>query len=306
MTITYAHSGSSKGFAVTRRTCIALLFVLATVAARAQGGPPSGGGGDMGGGMGGGMMLPGMGPEEETAAASTGAVTEFTAKDFMALVRRTDIRSSFYDSDMTATINMVSVSPDRGTFTRKEIIYRRDKDDAFLMLTLEPESRKGQGMLRVDKNMWRYDSTSRKFTHTTLKEQYENSTAKNSDFRRTQRSWDYEVYSLESGKLGKYDVWVAELKANNDEVPYPYIKMWVEKDRTIVLKVEEYSVSKKLLRTSYYTNYVQIGESYVPTTQIFQDGLIPEKRTQVTYTNISTKPIPDDVFTKNYLERMSK
>jgi hypothetical protein len=44
----------------------------------------------------------------------------------------------------------------------------------------------------------------------------------------------------------------------------------------------------------------------VPTVQIFQDGLIPEKRTQTTYTNISTKPVPDDVFTKNYLERMSQ
>ena len=111
---------------------------------------------------------------------------------------------------------------------------------------------------------------------------------------------------MQSGKLGKYDVWIAELQANNDEVPFPYIKMWVEKGRQIVMKVEEYSLSKKLLRTAYYTSYVQIGESFVPTVQIFQDGLIPEKRTQTTYTNISTKPVPDDVFTKNYLERMSQ
>jgi len=300
-----SRTGSAAGIGFlrshnVRRFSLLILFVFAaTFAIRAQdGGPPPGGG----------MPPPGMvgGSENETATIKSGAITEYSATDFLALIRRTDLRSSFYNSDMTATINMVSVSPDRGTFARKEIIYRRDKDDAFLMLTLEPESRKGQGMLRVDKNMWRYDPTSRKFTHTTLKDQYENSTAKNSDFRRSQRSWDYDVQSVTGGKLGKYDVWVAELKANNDEVPFPYIKMWIEKDRTIVLKVEEYSVSKKLLRTSFYTNYVQIGESFVPTVQIFQDGLIPEKRTQVTYTNISIKPVPDDVFTKNYLERMSK
>jgi outer membrane lipoprotein-sorting protein len=275
-----------------------VLFALAAFSAQAQGGPGGGGGGGFmpPPGMFGDMTPPPMGKD----------VTSYTAKEFLALIRMTDIRSSFYDSDMTATITMVSVSPERGTNTRKEMIYRRDKDDAFLMLTLEPESRKGQGMLRVDNNMWRYDPTSRKFTHTTLKDTYENTSARNSDFRRNQRSWDYEVQSVKLDKLGKYDAWVGELKANNDEVPFPFIKIWVEKERNIVLKVEEFSLSKKLLRTAYYTSYVQIGNSFVPTVQIFQDGLIPEKRTQTTYTNISTKPVPDDVFTKNYLERMSQ
>lgn len=283
-----------------------LLAVLIGVGAQSSsGGAP---GSAPGGAPSGGLPPPGMygNPGDTAPATKPASIQEYSAKDFLALVRQTDIRSSFYQSDMSATITMVDVSPERGTRTFKQIIYRRDKDDAFLMITIEPESRKGQGMLRVDNNMWRYDPTSRKFTHTTLKDQYENSTAKNSDFRRSQRSWDYSVQTVDSGKLGKYDVWIAELKANNDEVPFPYIKMWIEKDRTIVLKVEEYSLSKKLLRTSYYTNYVQIGTSFIPTTQIYQDGLIPEKRTQVTYTNISTKPVPDDYFTKNYLERISQ
>lgn len=249
-------------------------------------------------------MSPLMGPASERQLPKN--IKDFTAQDFFELVRRTDIRSSFYNSDMTATINMVSVHPDRGTMTRKNLIYRRDRDDAFLMVTIEPESRKGQGMLRVDNNMWRYDPTSRKYIHTTLKEQYEDTTARNSDFRRTQRSLDYTVDSVIATKLGKYDALVAEMKATNDEVPFPFIKMWVEAERQVVLKVEEYSLSKKLLRTSYYTNYVQIGESFIPTTQIYQDGLVPEKRTQTTYTDISTKPIPDDVFSKAYLERLSK
>ncbi len=222
------------------------------------------------------------------------------------LVRRTDIRSSFYNSDMSATISMVSVSPDRGTFANKQQIYRRDKDDAFLMIMVEPESRKGQGMLRVDNNMWRYDPTSRKFTHTTLKDTYENSTVTNNDFRRWQRSIDYSVVKISTGTLGNYKVIIGELKANNDEVPFPYIKMYIEPDRKIVLKVEEYSLSMKLLRTAYYTQYVQIGDSLIPTVQIFQDGLIPEKRSQVTYTDISTKPLPDYYFTKEYLERVSQ
>lgn len=250
------------------------------------------------------MRSPLMGPASDRPLPKD--IKEFKAADFFELVRRTDIRSSFYDSDMTATITMVSVSPDRGTTTRKNLIYRRDRDDAFLMVTVEPESRKGQGMLRVDNNMWRYDPTSRKYIHTTLKEQYEDTTARNSDFRRSQRSLDYSVESVQSTKLGKYDALVADMKATNDEVPFPFIKMWVEMDRQVVLKVEEYSLSKKLLRTTYYTNYIQIGTSFIPTVQIFQDGLVAGKRTQTTYTDISTKPVPDDVFSKAYLERMAK
>ena len=291
-----------KSAAIIGTLILGFVISLSSLAAQPAGGPGAGGGMPPGG-MPGGPGGPGM---QEIEVPAGKAIKDYTAMEFLSLIRKTDIRSSFYDSDMTATITMVSVSPERGTFTRKEMIYRRDKDDAFLMVTLEPESRKGQGMLRVDNNMWRYDPRSRKFEHTTLKEQYENTTARNSDFRRFQRSLDYSVENFEEGTLGKYGVWIVNLKASNDEVYFPYIKMWIEKDREIVLKVEEYSLSRKLLRTSYYTSYVQIGTSFVPTVQIFQDGLIPEKRTQTTYSNISTKPVPDDVFTKNYLERMSQ
>ncbi|MFZ3110165.1 MAG: hypothetical protein WA234_05690, partial [Rectinemataceae bacterium] len=117
-----------------RNASLLVLLILAAAGSHAQsGGPPPGVKGGGGGGMRGNIM--GMfGPADLNATVPTD-IKDFQAKDFMTLVRKTDIRSSFYDSDMTATITMVSVSPDRGTFTRKEIIYRRDKDDAFLMLT---------------------------------------------------------------------------------------------------------------------------------------------------------------------------
>lgn len=290
---------------LTSKLSIVLFGLVLVFSARAQGGPPPGGRGGGGGPMGG-IGLPLNFLQADKDYKFPDDITKYTATDFLMLVRRTDIRSSFYNSDMSATISMVTVSPDRGTQTFKQQIFRRDKDDAFLMITLEPESRKGQGMLRVDNNMWRYDPTSRKFTHTTLKDTYENSTVTNNDFRRWQRSIDYSVEKLSTGTLGNYKVIIGELKANNDEVPFPYIKMYIESERKIVLKVEEYSLSMKLLRTAYYTQYVQIGDSFVPTVQIFQDGLIPEKRSQVTYTNISTKALPDYYFTKEYLERVSQ
>ena len=290
---------------LTGKLSLVLFGLVLVFSARAQSAPAGGGHGGGGGPMGG-IGLPLNFLQADKDYKFPDDIAKYSANDFLMLVRRTDIRSSFYNSDMSATISMVSVSPDRGTFANKQQIYRRDKDDAFLMIMVEPESRKGQGMLRVDNNMWRYDPTSRKFTHTTLKDTYENSTVTNNDFRRWQRSIDYSVVSITTGTLGNYKVIIGELKANNDEVPFPYIKMYIEADRKIVLKVEEYSLSMKLLRTAYYTQYVQIGDSLIPTVQIFQDGLIPEKRSQVTYTDISTKSLPDYYFTKEYLERVSQ
>lgn len=226
--------------------------------------------------------------------------------NFNKVLVNTDLKSSFYESDMKATISMVNVSPERGTKTSTTTIYRRDKDDLYVVITDEPASRKGQGTLRSGRNMWKYDPTSRKFSHTTLKENYEDTVAKNSDFRRMQRSLDYQVDSVLLGTLGQQKVFIADLSAVNDEVAFPYIRMWVTRDTQLVLKVEEYSLSKRLLRTSYYTNYLKIGTSVFPTTQIFQDGVVPGKRTQMQMKDISTAPLPDDTFTKAFLERQSR
>ena len=226
--------------------------------------------------------------------------------NFNKVLINTDLTSSFYDTDMKATISMVNVSEAKGTVTRTNTIYRRDKDDLYVLITEEPASKKGQGTLRSGKNMWRYDPTSRKFAHTTLKDNYEDTVARNSDFRRMQRSLDYQVDSVLLGTLGQQKVFIADLSAVNDEVAFPFLRMWVTRDTQLVLKVEEYSLSKRLLRTSYYTNYVKIGQSIFPTTQIFQDGVVTGKRTQMQMKDISTAPLPDETFTKSFLERQSR
>lgn len=226
--------------------------------------------------------------------------------DFLTILKSIDRRSTFDGTDFTATETMTNVDPDTGTTVRKATMFRRDKDDAFLMLTLEPIASKGKGTLRVDSNVWVYDPVSRKFTHTTLKDTYEGTSARNSDFRKSTTADDYNVDSYTEGKLGTFDCWIVELKGKTDEVTFPYMKMWVRKDNNLILKTENYSLTKKLLRTALYPKYAKVGEKYVPTTTIFIDGLVPGKKTQIDITSISTDPLPNEVFTKAYLERVNK
>ncbi len=226
--------------------------------------------------------------------------------DFAEILRELDTLATFTDADFTSTMTMVSQDPSEGTDKMVVTQFRRDVDDKFLMLILEPATRKGQGYLRIDDNLWMYDPESRKFTHSSMKESFEGTDARNSDFNRSTLAEDYTVTSDATGRLGAYDVYILELEAGHNEVTYPYARVWIRQDNHLLLKMEEYSLSKRLMRTSLFPKYARVGERTIPTSMIFRDELIEGKRTSITVTNISTDRLPDKVFTKAYVEQVNR
>ncbi len=226
--------------------------------------------------------------------------------DYLAILRDIDELRSFDKADFSAVLTMISEDPEKGVEKKVVQMFRRDRDDKFLMLIKEPEVQRGQGYLKVGKNMWFYDPESRKFSHISLKENFAGTDAKNSDFGKSSLAEDYDVISHSEGKLGRFDVYILELKAKNNEVTYPYMKVWVTKKPHLVLKVENYSLNKRLLRVSYYPKYARVGNSYIATRMIFIDSLVKNKRTQITLTDLSVEKLPNYVFTKSYVERVNR
>jgi outer membrane lipoprotein-sorting protein len=218
-----------------------------------------------------------------------------------------DYRATFSGSDFQATIKMVSVDP---TYTEPKVKeytqFRRDGNDAMVMVTLLPEVDKGQGKLRIDENMWSYDPESRNFTHTTLKENIEGTDVKNNDIKKPTIATDYNVVGYKEGKLGTFDVYIIDLKAVNEEVPYAVQKAYMRKDNFVLLMVQSYSLTNRLLRTTYYPTYSKINDKYIATTTIYKDELVAGKQTTMTMSNISLAPIPDTVFSKAYIEKINK
>ncbi|MCK4515457.1 MAG: outer membrane lipoprotein-sorting protein, partial [Spirochaetaceae bacterium] len=147
---------------------------------------------------------------------------------------------------------------------------------------------------------------SRQFTHTSMKERFSGSDARNSDFGRSSITDDYAVTDLREGTLGSYQVYILELTATNNEVTYPRGVMWVTRDLFLPLKVEDYSETGRLMRTSLYPSYARAGDTYIATTMIFVDELIEGKKTQISLTDISVEPLPDSIFTKAYVERVNR
>jgi len=229
----------------------------------------------------------------------------YAAPDFKVMLEEIDKLGSFDDTDFSCVYTFVSEKPGEETEVTQARMFRRDATEQFVMLILKPEYQKGQGYLKVDENVWFYDPESRKFTHSSMKENVQNSEAKNSDMDGLSLSEDYEIDSWEEGRLGNFDVYILQLAALNDEVSYPRIKLWVRTDQTIVLKEEDYSLSNRLMRTSYYPKYVQVGNKLVPSQILIVDNLQEGEKTQLTMKNPSTASLPDSVFSKAYIERVN-
>ena len=226
--------------------------------------------------------------------------------DYLAILRGIDQSRSFDDTDFSAVFTMASEKPDEETSVFKAQMFRRDRDDKFVMILLEPDVQRGQGYLLVDDNLWFYDPESRKFSHSSMRENLQDSEARNGDINQSSLADDYAVEAAAEGRLGRYDVHLLDLTARHDEVTFPRLKMWIRKDNNLVLKVQNFSLSGRLVRSDYFPKYVRVEGRMLASQMLFVDELQEGERTQMTMANTSLAQVPDSVFTKSYLERVNR
>ncbi len=226
--------------------------------------------------------------------------------DTESILQEIDELTNFDDTDFTAVYTIVSIKPGEEKNVTKARIFRRDKKDQYVLLILQPEVQKGQGYLLIDETVWFYDPESRKFEMSSLRENIQESDAQNSDLNQSSFSNNYNVTGYSEDTLGNIPVWTLDLEASSDDVSYEFVKLWVRKDRTVVLKEEDYSVNKRLMRTIYFPKYTIVGDKVLPRQVLIIDELNPGEKTQYTMNDASTEQIPDSVFTKSYLERVNR
>ena len=67
--------------------------------------------------------------------------------------------------DLTAKITLTEQRVRQGTRQLEYIYYRRDSDDAYLLVGISPERERGNGYIRVEDNLWMYRRNTRTFQH---------------------------------------------------------------------------------------------------------------------------------------------
>lgn len=234
-----------------------------------------------------------------------GAVMAF-GQDTKAILAQLDELGNFEGKDFSALYTIVSQKPGEKDAVTQVRIFRRDAKDQFTFLIMLPEVNKGQAYLREGDNIWFYDPTSRKFSFSSMKENIQDSEAKNSDLSRSTLSDDYSVAGVKEGKIGQIPVWIIDLQARTRDVSYERLVLHVRKDRTVLLKEEAYSVSGRLMRTTLYPRYAELDGKLLPTQILIVDELNPGERSQLTLAEQSVASIPDRVFTKAFLEQVNR
>jgi len=215
--------------------------------------------------------------------------------------------------DARVQVSMTQQKENQGAKVFDMMYYRRDKDNAFLIVFLAPEVEKGNGYLRVDDNFWMYRRNTRTFQHVNRDENIGGSDASGEDFETRKLAELYEPAKdaegkeiIQSEKLGVIPVWRFELKAKVNDVSYPYRIMWVRQDNFLQLKEQSFSNSKTLMLTSYYPKYTTVDGKYVPIKQMYIDEFEKGNKTIVELSNIVLDDLDDKIFTKAYLENLSK
>lgn len=236
------------------------------------------------------------------AAGATAAVEP----DFDAILAEIDELANFSDTDFSAVYTIISEKPGEEREVTQARLFRRDENDQFLILILQPEVQRGQGYLQVDENVWFYDPQSRQFERTTIRENIQTSDAQNADLDRSTYGEDYDVVSWEIDQLGSFEVYVVDLQAKHTDVAYDRVRLWIRTDQSLILKQEDYSVNGRLMRTLLYPRYERVGEKLLPKQVLILDQLNEGERTQFTMTDATTRTIPDSVFSKAYLERVNQ
>ncbi|MDA8409278.1 MAG: outer membrane lipoprotein-sorting protein [Treponema sp.] len=240
------------------------------------------------------------------AAALAGATGAFAATtDFKAILRNIDSMQDFGKQDYSAVYNIVSEKPDENPSTTQVKIFRRDQHNQIVILLQKPDKQKGQGYLKIDDNVWFYDPESGNFSHSTMKENINNTDAKSSDFKRYTFADDYTITQSGEGKLGAYDVWILTLEAKNNEVSYQKVRLTIRKDKPLPLKEEDFSVSDRLMRTILFLpTYVEAGGKLIPAKIKMIDEISKGNQSVLTISDVAIGKLPDSTFSKSFLERV--
>lgn len=228
-------------------------------------------------------------------------------------LRRADANWSYMDRDFSAEYRIVQESPGEGRSETVAAVFRRDRNDIYSIIVLEPNSERGQGYLKQEDTLWIYDPVSRRFNTTSSRARFQNTNARNSDFTQSTLSVDYDILSVQPTTLGRFDAYLYELESSEQGVTYPYMRVWITDDG-LILKTEDFSLSRQLLRTTAIPSYQRVGNRRVPQQIYIIDmlegasinGDFVNERTVITVSRASFEDLPDTVFSKAFLERVRR
>jgi outer membrane lipoprotein-sorting protein len=246
------------------------------------------------------------------AAQAIGSAAAATKDELVQILKVVDDRQR-NSGDYKSLAYIEQKERDKVDVVYEALVYRRSADQKFMILFNKPKASQGQGYLRLDKNLWFYDPTVGKWERRTERERIGGTNSRRSDFDESRLAEEYEPADDGEAKLGAYTAQVMTLKGKPGlDLAFPVIKLWVDKETKNVLKRQEFALSGRLLRTSYYPKWKKLyseskkADVWYPQEIRFYDEVEKANSTLILIKQVDLKPLEANLFTKAWLESKSR
>jgi len=235
-----------------------------------------------------------------------------TTDQMVAMLKTIDDRER-NSGDYTSLVYIEQKEQGKDDLVYQAAVYRRDVGQKLAILFTKPQSEAGKGYLRVDNNLFFYDPAIGKWERRTERERIGGTGSNREDFDQSDLVNEYDPAFVDEGTLGQYKTEHLKLsqKAGVD-VAYPTVELWLDQGTGNVLKRQEFALSGKLMRTTYYPQWNKLyseskkADVYFPKEIRIFDEVQQGNQTTIVIQQVDLKSLDDSIFTKAYLESKSR
>jgi hypothetical protein len=170
--------------------------------------------------------------------------------------------------------------------------------DKIAALFIAPASEKGRSTLRLGDNMWLYIPNVGKPVRITSLQSVVGGVFNNADILNLDYAAEYNVSGVEDAG----NEYLLRLKAKTRSVAYDQLRMWVDKDKKLPIKIECLTEANMLIKTIYFKEHKDFGGGIVRPSVIETDSpLYKGYKSIMIYAKIKKRSLKDEVFTLTFM-----
>lgn len=229
-------------------------------------------------------------------------VAEVDARARDMLLRADRIR--FPEGGFQVDVTITTTQPDRDPEARSYRILSKGNNQT-LVQTTAPAVDRDQILLMRNRDLWAFLPNLSQPVRLPLSQRLTGQVA-NGDLARANFAGDYEPTLLRKETIDGETYHVLQLDAVDKWVTYRRVLYWVNAKNYRPFKAEFYALSGRLLKTALYKEFQSLGGQPRPTRLLIEDALRRGHRSVLEYSNMVERDLPDRIFTKDYLKKLSR
>lgn len=193
-----------------------------------------------------------------------------------------------------------NIKPGEQTQSYKLQIFKEGSDKTLIEI-LEPETEKGQKILRVGDDIKIFFPDICKLLPLGTKTSLLGTIFSYGDIARLDLVQDYDPTLIGTETVNGRPAYKLELKAKDETIAYATALYWVDVETFLPLRAEFYTLSAKLLKFVTYTEPKELAGAIRPSKIIMESILEAGAKTIMTILEMELKEdLPDELFTEEY------